>query len=169
MWDYYDDVFRGMDSYFKKIAEKMFKEIEDFERVIQSGELQGEWEVRPIEKPGVKGYVAWGHFQPSGSLKVPRHALDEDREPLTDVFEDKDNVKIYVELPGVEKNDIQLNVAQGKAEIKARNFYKTIELPTKDVELEKANAICKNGVLEVVIPKIKKTVEEEKKKAIKIE
>jgi len=165
----HDDVFSDMDSYFKKLAERMFKEMEEFEKAIRSGKLQGEWEVKPIDKPGVKGYVAQGRFQLGEPLTVPKHALDEVREPLTDVFEDKDCVKLYVELPGVEKNDIQLNVTQGKAEVKAKNFYKLVDLPTKDVEFEKASANYKNGVLEVVIPKVKKTIEEEKKKTIKIE
>jgi len=165
----HDDAFSDIDSYFKKLAERMFKEMEEFEKAIRSGKLQGEWEVKPIDKPGVKGYVAQGRFQLGEPLTVPKHALDEVREPLTDVFEDKDCVKLYVELPGVEKNDIQLNVTQGKAEVKAKNFYKLIDLPTKDVEFEKASANYKNGVLEVVIPKAKKTIEEEKKKTIKIE
>jgi len=165
----HDDAFSDMDSYFKKLTERMFKEMEEFEKAIRSGKLQGEWEVKPIDKPGVKGYVAQGRFQLGEPLTVPKHALDEVREPLTDVFEDKDCVKLYVELPGVEKNDIQLNVTQGKAEVKAKNFYKLIDLPTEDVEFEKVSANYKNGVLEVVIPKVKKTVEEEKKKTIKIE
>jgi len=165
----HDDVFSDMDSYFKKLAERMFKEMEEFEKAIRSGKMQGEWEVKPIDKPGVKGYVAQGRFQLGEPLTVPKHALDEVREPLTDVFEDKDCVKLYVELPGVEKNDIQLNVTQGKAEVKAKNFYKLVDLPTKDVEFEKASANYKNGVLEVVIPKAKKTIEEEEKKTIKIE
>ncbi|KPV64181.1 MAG: Small heat shock protein HSP16.5 [Candidatus Bathyarchaeota archaeon BA2] len=78
-------------------------------------------------------------------------------------------MKLYVELPGVEKNDIQLNVTEGRAEVKAKNFYKVIDLPTRDVEFEKATANYKNGVLEVLIPKTKETVSEEKKKTIKIE
>ena len=42
-------------------------------------------------------------------------------------------------------------------------------MPTRDIEFEKAVANYKNGVLEVMIPKTKKTVSEEKKKTIKIE
>jgi HSP20 family molecular chaperone IbpA len=147
----------------------MFKEIEEIEKAIRSGKLQGEWEVKPIEKPGVKGYVARGRFQFGEPLTFPEHAIDEVREPLADVFEDKDHVKLYVELLGVEKNDIQLNVTEGRAEVKAKNFYKVLDLPTRHVEFEKATANCKNGVLQVIIPKTKKTVSEEKKKTIKIE
>jgi len=165
----FDEFFRDTDSYFKKLSERMFKEMEEIEKAIRSGKLQGEWEVKPIEEPGVKGYVARGRFQLGEPLTLPKQAVDEVREPLTDVFEGEDHVKLYVELPGVEKNDIQLNVAEGRAEVKAKNFYKVIDLPTRDIEFDKANANYKNGVLEVTIPKTKKTVSEEKKKTIKIE
>jgi len=165
----FDEIFRDPDSYFKKLSERMFKEMEEIEKAIKSGKLQGEWEVKPIEEPGAKGYVARGRFQLGEPLTIPKHAIDEVREPLTDVFEEQDHVKLYVELPGVEKNDIQLNVTEGHAEVKAKNFYKVIDLPTKGIEFEKAAASYKNGVLEVIIPKTKKTVSEEKKKTIKIE
>lgn len=169
MMAHFDEVFRDTDSYFKKLAERIFKEMEEIEKAIRSGKLQGEWEVKPIEKPGVKGYVARGRFQFGEPLTLPRHTINEVREPLTDVFEDKDQVKLYVELPGADKNDIQLDVTDGRAEVKARNFHKVLDLLTKDVEFEKASANYKNGVLEVIIPKMKKTVREEKKKTIKIE
>jgi len=165
----FDEIFRDADFYFKKLSERMFKEMEEIEKAIRSGKLQGEWEVKPIEEPGVKGYVARGRFQLGEPLTLPKQAVDEVREPLTDVFEDKDHVKLYVELPGVEKNDIQLNVAEGRAEVKAKNFYKVIDLPTRDVEFEKTTADYKNGVLEVMIPKTKKAESEDKKKTIKIE
>jgi len=165
----FDEFFRNPDSYFKKLSERMFKEMEEIEKAIRSGKLQGEWEVKPIEEPGVKGYVARGRFQLGEPLTIPKHAIDEVREPLTDIFEEQYHVKLYVELPGVEKNDIQLNVTEGRAEVKAKNFYKVIDLPTRDIEFEKATANYKNGVLEVMIPKTKKTVSEEKKKTINIE
>jgi HSP20 family protein len=165
----FDEIFRDMDYYFKKLSERMLKEMEEIEKAIRSGKFQGEWEVKPIEELGAKGYVARGRFQLGEPLTLPKRATEEVREPLTDVLEDKDHVKLYAELPGVEKNDIQLNATEGRAEVKAKNFYKVIDLPTRDIEFEKAIANYKNGVLEVMIPKTKKTVNEEKKKTIKIE
>lgn len=168
---YFDDI----DRYFKKIIEKMFKEMAEFDEVMKSGKMEGEWNIRPIESPGVKGYVAQRRFRSSNepntsneSLTVPREDLDEVREPLVDVFEDKDAVKLYVELPGVEKDDIQLSVNGGYAEVKAKSFYKQIALPTRDVEFDKVSTNYKNGVLQVTIPKKTKAVDEEKK-TIKID
>ena len=145
----FEDIFCDADDFFKKLTKKVFKEMKAIEEAIRSGKLEGEWDIKP--------------------LKLPKQIKDEVREPLTDVFEDRDNVKLYVELPGVEKSDIQLNVTDAHAEIKAKNFHKVIDLPTGDVEFDKASANYKNGVLEVIIPKVKKTVVEERKQTIKIE
>jgi len=174
MPDDFEDIFHDVDDFYKKLTKKMFKEMEDIEEALRSGKLEGEWDIKPIEEPGMKGYVARGRFQLGNksapkTLKLPEQVKDEVREPLTDVFEDKDNVKIYMELPGVEKDDIQLNVTDRHAEIKAKNFFKAIGLPTKDVEFDKAVANYKNGVLEVTIPKMKKSAADEQKRTIKIE
>jgi len=174
MSDDFEDVFHDAENFYRRLAKKMFREMEDIEEAIKSGKLEGEWDIKPIEEPGVKGYIAKGRFQFGGetapkTLKLPQQILEEAREPLTDVFQDNDNVKLYVELPGVEKTDIQLNVTQGHVEIKAKNFYKTIDLPTQDVEVDKVKANYKNGVLEITIPKTKKTTTDEQKTTIKIE
>jgi HSP20 family protein len=180
MSDDYGDIFDDVDKFYQRFAKKMFKEMEEIEESLRSGKLEGNWDIKPIEEPGVKGFVAHGRFQlgkpesphplkPLKPLRLPEQITDEVREPLTDVFEDKDNVKLYVELPGAEKDEIQLNVADGHAEIKAKNFYKAIDLPTKDVEADKAVANYKNGVLEVTIPRKPKPAIEEPKRTIKIE
>jgi len=177
MSDDFDDLFPDADDHFKKFAKRMFKEIEDIEEAIRSGKLQGEWSIKPIEEPGAKGYIANGRFHFGGekqeqtpkTFKLPDQIEEEMREPLTDVLQDKDNVRIYIELPGVDRDDIQLNVTDGHAEIKARNFFKTIELPDCEVIADKAVANYKNGVLEVTVPKLKKPTKPETKHAIKIE
>lgn len=163
-----------MDKLYQRFAKRLFREIEDIEDAIKSGELEGEWDVKPIEEPGVKGYIARGRFEFGGKAKpktltLPKEVPQEVREPLTDVFQDEDNIKLYVELPGVEKADVKLNVSQGKAEIKAKNFYKIVDLPDVDVEVDKAAANCKNGVLTVTIPKKKRSEDEQQKATIKIE
>ena len=160
----FEDIFGDSDDFFKKLAKRMFREMEEMERAIRSGELRGEWDIKSIEEPDKKGFVARGKLQLDKPLKLPAQISDEVREPLTDVFQDKNSVKLYVELPGVEKNDIQLNIKDGQAEVKAKNFHKTIELPTKDLESEKASANYKNGVLEVTIPKKKTALSEQEKK-----
>jgi len=174
MPDDFEDIFQDAENFHRRLLKKMFKEMDDLEEAIRSGEIEGEWDIKPIKEPGVKGYIAQGRFQLGDkaapkTLKLPKQISEEAREPLTDVFQDKDNVKLYVELPGVEKTDIQLNVTQGRAEIKAKNFFREIDLPTSDVEFDKATANYKNGVLEVTIPKTRKAASNEGKTTIKIE
>jgi HSP20 family protein len=172
MVEYYEDdeIFRDVNSFYRRLMERMFKEMEDYDKAIRSGELKGAWEIKPIDKSGVKGYVARGHFHTDGKpMSIPSHAMEEQREPLVDVFEENEKVKVYVELPGVEKEDIQLNVTERTVEIRAKHFFKRVELPTKNVDFEKAGACYKNGVLVVTIPKLQTTVEDEKKRTIKIE
>jgi HSP20 family protein len=162
MSDDFQDIFDDVDKIYQRFAKRMFKEMEDIEEAIKSGKLAGEWNIKPIEEPGVKGYIAKGRFELGGKpvqpkiLTLPKDIPQEMREPLTDVFEDDDNVRLYIELPGVEKKDIKFNVSEGKAEIRAKNFHKTIDLPTMNIEAAKTRANYKNGVLEVTIPKKKK-------------
>jgi len=158
--DDFEDLFDDVDRFHQRLAKKMFEEMRDIEEAVQKGKLEGEWDIKPIEEPGVKGYVARGRFQFGDKplpkiLKVPRRITEEVREPLIDVFEDNDNIKLYVELPGVEKTDIQLNISRSRAEIKANNFNEAIDLPPADIETDKATINYKNGVLEVTIPKTK--------------
>ncbi len=76
--------------------------------------------------------------------------------PLTDVQDTGDTVMVTVDIPGVEKQDIDLNLkddilivsVEGK-----RRYKKKIQLPSK-VDLQGANASYHNGVLEVELEKI---------------
>ena len=174
MSDDYRDLFDDVDKMYERFAKKIFKEMGEIEEAIKSGKLGGEWDVKPIEEPDVKGFVARGRFELGNKAKpkallLPKEVSEEAREPLTDVFEDKESIKLYIELPGVEKADIQLNVSQGRAEIKAKKFCKTIDLPSADIEVNKVVANYKNGVLEVTVPKKKKTEPKQPKTTIKIE
>jgi len=159
--DDFEDLFDDVDTFHQRLAKKMFEEMRDIEEAVQKGKLEGELDITPIEEPGVKGYIARGRFQFGDKplpriLRLPRQTTEEEvREPLIDVFEDNDNIKLYVELPGVEETDIQLNISRSRAEIKAKNFHRTIDLPTADIETDKATTNYKNGVLEVTIPKTK--------------
>jgi HSP20 family protein len=165
----FDEIFQDMDAHFKKTTERMYKEMEQIAKAVQTGKLQGKWNVTPIDKPGIKGYIVRGYFRSNEQPLISKHAITEKREPLTDVFEDENQVKLYLELPGVEKEDIRLDIINGQAEVKAKNFYKLIDLPTKEVEDKKVSANYKNGVLEVIVPKNKKKTKEKKKENVKID
>jgi HSP20 family protein len=80
--------------------------------------------------------------------------VSEEREPLTDVIEGKTDVSVTVEIPGVEKDDIDLHVTEDKLEITVdtpqRKYHKNVNLPA-DVIPKTTKATYKNGVLDVTI------------------
>jgi len=166
------DEFFGDLGFSGGFMEDMLREFNEIEKMIKSGKLKGKWDIKQIDEPERKGYVIQGRFwsnqpvepfepfkpwrrrpMPKRPFEVQEKALKEIREPLTDVFDEDKAVKIYVELPGEEEDNIQLKVVEGKVEVKAKKFYKMIEVPTSNVDIEKASSKYKNGVLEVTIPK----------------
>ncbi|HEQ99743.1 MAG TPA: Hsp20/alpha crystallin family protein [candidate division Zixibacteria bacterium] len=92
--------------------------------------------------------------------------------PDVDIVEDKDNIEVQVDLPGMEKDDIKVSVEdsvltikgerKGMREEKDKNYHqiertygtftRSFSLPTT-VEGEKIKASYKNGVLKIDLPK----------------
>lgn len=96
-------------------------------------------------------------------------------EPKIEVAENKNNVTVTAELPGIEQNDIDLEISANGyltisgekrhedaaashngyfSEIAYGSFSRTVPLPW-DLEYSKASADYANGVLCVTIPKTK--------------
>ena len=82
--------------------------------------------------------------------------VDEEREPITDIFNEKNEIVIIAEMPGIEEKDIMIDLKEDILEISAagknRNYRKEILLPAK---AQKQNIRHKftNGILEVRIKK----------------
>ncbi len=80
-------------------------------------------------------------------------------EPSADVIEGDENVSITVDIPGVEKEDIDLNITDNTLEITVdnpkRNYHKIINLPC-DVIPKKTQVTYKNGVLDITIKRRKR-------------
>jgi HSP20 family protein len=101
------------------------------------------------------------HLQPFGSSfgnmpGAPEITEGESpREPLTDVMVGDKDVAITVELPGAEKQDVSLHVAEEEVTVKAekgRRYHKRIHLPVP-VVASTAKATFKNGILDVTVQK----------------
>ncbi len=77
------------------------------------------------------------------------------REPLVDVFDEKDMVRVIAELPGVEEEDIKTelegNILKIRAERGDRKYEKDIELPAAVKGELKSR--YKNGILEIELEK----------------
>jgi HSP20 family molecular chaperone IbpA len=184
-----NEFFGDFDAFSSNFVKRIQRMMSEFDKATKNGNLEGKWEIKQIDRPGVKGYSIQGHFgsdqplepldpfspfepldpmrrrpAPRRPFEVEQSALKDTREPLTDIFDNERAIKIYVEVQGEEKDDIHLNVAAGKIEIKAKNFYKMIDLPTSSIDIEKASSKYKNGVLEVTIPKKEKTIQNDTRK-----
>lgn len=96
--------------------------------------------------------------EPFGNVrKTPKGpVVEEERQPLVDVFDEKDHVLVIIELPGIEKEKINAQVKGDILTLSAtsgeRKYYKEVILP-KDVDAGTLKSKYKNGVLEIRIDK----------------
>ena len=105
----------------------------------------------------------FGNIRPSYKGIEPSRG----REPMVDVLDEKDKYKIFVELPGVDKEKVKLDVAEDSVEIKTeddKNFHKMVYLDSA-VDIENSKASYKNGVLTLELDK----KEKRKGKEVKVE
>lgn len=106
------------------------------------------------------------------------------REPFIDVIENDKEIIASAEMPGLEKEDIDINIIEDRLEITAKSkheqkkeekgyiyrerrsgsYYRSITLPSP-VDPDKSKASYKNGILEIKMPK----TELKKKTPLKIE
>lgn len=109
------------------------------------------------------------------------------RLPVSDIYETDKEIVAEIDLPGVDKKDIKVNVTEGSIEVKAEKkketkqegkkkgmfrlersfagFYRRFPLPN-NVDADKANAEYREGVLKVTVPKLQ--IEDKKRKQLEI-
>jgi len=107
----------------------------------------------------------------------------ETRIPALEIVEEKDDMVIKAELPGMKKEDVEVRLADNlltikgekrqEEEIKKKGYYycdrsfgsfeRSIEIP-REVQSDKGRASFKDGVLEIRLPK----TEAAKKKEVKL-
>ena len=113
----------------------------------------------PDGKPRIEQF---GNTHPVPKAEV---SVEGGREPITDLIEQDDHFTITVELPGVEREDVQVFATEHKLTIKvasaARKYYKEVELAAA-VRADTTSATFKNGVLDVTIQKQEKRPPEER-------
>ncbi len=80
----------------------------------------------------------------------------DEREPLTDVIDDGKRIAITMEIPGVTREDIDLNMTETELEISVdnerRKYHKRVKLPAK-VDPTTTTATYTNGILDVTVQK----------------
>jgi HSP20 family protein len=82
--------------------------------------------------------------------------VEAEREPMTDMFDEKDEIVIIAEMPGIEENDVTIDlngdILDISAERNTRKFHKELLLPLK-LNQEKMKVKYNNGILEIRIKK----------------
>jgi HSP20 family protein len=132
------------------------------------GEIKKESEIDLSHlKEGMKGVFGFSVktamggkpiVEPFGNIKkTPKGPkVDGEREPITDVFDETEEIKVYAEMPGVNQEDIKLDIKEDILDISAqrgdRKYHKEMLLPVK-VKSETLISNYNNGMLEVIIKK----------------
>jgi HSP20 family protein len=158
---------RNMFDIFSEFDEMFNEMIRDLDKM-EPGEHNGgpffygfSMSQRPGEEPEIREF---GNLYPEGG-KVEIG----ERRPLVDVFDTDKTVQVVAEMPGIEKDDVELDAEGNKLEIKAshgdRKYHEIVELPA-DVDIDSAKASYKNGVLDITLKKLTKAA---KKKKINVE
>lgn len=152
---------------FDQMLEDIFKELSRAfpeglakERKLPDGSTVKTWgpfvygysmSVGPDGKPTVREF---GNLRPT-RLGTPRPA--EEREPLVDVVTGEKVIQVIAEVPGVEKEDINLLATEDQLTISVdterHKYRKEVDLPIK-VDPKSAKASYKNGVLEVTLERL---------------
>jgi HSP20 family protein len=149
----------------------------------------------PVKRP-FGGPARWDPFEEIRRTQERLNQLFEDYIPIeewagkiytpaVDILDEDNKLVVTTDLPGVNKEDIELNVKDDMLEISAKcsreketeeegylrreraytRFYRAVKLPSNVTE-EGATAKMENGVLKITLPKLKI---EEPKARIQIE
>jgi HSP20 family protein len=132
------------------------------------GEIKKEGEIDLSNlKEGMKGVFGFSVktavggkpvVEPFGNIKkTPKGpVVEEEREPITDVFDEENEIRVYAEMPGVNETDIKLDLKGDILDISAgtgdRKYHKEVLLPAK-VKAETLTSSYKNGILEIKMKK----------------
>lgn len=158
---FFDEFFRDFEKEFEGIGDDLIRIVEELkERSKEPGK----------GKPIIYGFSM--RVGPEGEPMIERFGntpaeynepkVTDEREPLVDVIEKDKEITVVAELPGIEKEDISLEVSDDILGIDvntiARKYHKELKLPCK-VKSDTTRAIYKNGVLEVKLERTEKKKE----------
>ncbi len=165
---FFTELDRILEEIFEDLS-KSFPEELIKERKLPDGSTVKTWgpyvygysmSVGPDGKPSIREF---GNVRPTGGLPRPT----EKREPLVDVVTGEKVIQVIAEVPGVNREDINLLTTEEQLTITVdtvrRKYHKEIDLPVK-IDPKSAKASYKNGVLEVTL----KILEEKKTRGERI-
>ena len=151
----------------------LFKGIEKLVDIAQElkesgGEIKKEGEIDLGNlKKGMKGVFGFSVksavggkpvVEPFGNIKrTPKGpTIEKEREPITDIFDEEDEVIVMAEMPGINADDIKLDLKEDILDISAQNkdrkYHKEVLLPAK-IKAETLQSSYKNGILKIKMKK----------------
>lgn len=148
-----NDIFSTFDEEFEEMRARMDKMMEGMMTGLsglgdESGAYGVSIRVGPDGKPHIQEFGGFNHAAPAEDRRIPS------REPLMDVIEEKDKVRVIVELPGVQRSDINLSADDTTLDIvldtENKKFSRRIDLPCA-IKPDSTSASYKNGVLEITM------------------
>lgn len=94
--------------------------------------------------------------QPFGNIKRDEESgktvVQEVREPMVDIFEEKDHLLVIAEMPGIGSDDVTIDIKDDvltiRAERRGKKYGKEVLLP-RSYPREKIEFSCNNGMLEI--------------------
>jgi HSP20 family protein len=161
--DFAAGAIRGLTSFLEKLA-KLAEEggnIEKSSNFETSKGFKGVWGINV--KTGIGGDSNGGGSSKPNFVVEPfgTHVEEDDRghvvvdpvrEPPIDVFDEDDHVLIVAEMPGIEAEDVTLDIEgdvfQLRAERGDRRFRKELLLP-RAVDADKTTVRAENGIVEI--------------------
>ena len=152
-------LFKGIGSFIDLLSKMTEEGKEEYTR---SGEVKGSGDkVKGVYGFSVKiGLGGKPVIEQFGNIKATEKGavVEEVREPIVDVFDEGEHLVIISELPGVEEDDIHLDVKGDildlTAEGKDRKYNKEVLLPSP-VDAATMESSYKNGILEIRFKKKK--------------
>jgi HSP20 family protein len=148
----FDDNFGFFDREWERIHEMMDRMTEgtmrdrnDYEPLVYGFSVRTGPDGKPV-------------FQRFGDSVGPGEDIRDgmDKGPLTDIIERDDSISVTIELPGIEKEDIDIGFVGRRMTVKVdapnRRYRKVVDLPC-GVDEGSVKATFKNGVLDVNLTK----------------
>ncbi len=153
----FGDIFQGVGSFIDLIS-RMEEEGKGDERregefTSPSGRLKAVYGLSVKKDLGGKPVI-----EPFGNVKRTAQGpvVEEEVQPLTDIFNEEDHVLVIIELPGVDAKHIHTEVKKDilvlSAASEGRKYAREVKLP-EGVDSSTMTQKYKNGVLEIKISK----------------
>ena len=155
----FSDIFRGLEEMEREMERQFEEQFKNFQSSIPKDLVR---EFENIRSPFRLGAT--------GTTSAAEPIITDEREPLADVVASDKEVKVIVEIPGVNKESIKINAYDNSLEVTTndpqKKYHRVIDLPP-EADIETVKSTYKNGILEIVFNK--KEQAKPKGKEIKVE